>query len=324
MKRSIKKGFTIVELLTVMTVIALLIGLLVPSLDQVRRIAKDTKQKAQFHSINVAMDMFKGDWDEYPDSDCIDDEGYLYVGAQILAEAMVGRDLLGMHRNTLWRADGEDNNNEPFYPSEDPAVTFDPETDLKDKQNLQSRREPYLKLENVGANKLSDLYREPPNKITALQKAGTKTVGSAANLQDTFVLCDVYDKVKHPTKGKVGMPILYFKAHTEFFKQECATDSVEDTGSTKWDDDIYNCEDNYDLIDYGIPNRDEPHDVMIDPNSGNVSIDAYAANFDRLIRNEEASTPDVPRPFNASSYILWSAGYDGRYGTADDIFNFSN
>ena len=54
-KHSEKQGFTIVELLTVMSVIAILIGLLVPALNLVRKMAKDTKQKAQFHSINVAV-----------------------------------------------------------------------------------------------------------------------------------------------------------------------------------------------------------------------------------------------------------------------------
>ena len=29
-----------------------------------------------------------------------------------------------------------------------------------------------------------------------------------------------------------------------------------------------------------------------------------------------------PRPYKASSYILISAGYDGEYGTADDVYNF--
>ena len=40
-------GFTIVELLTVMSVIVILIGLLVPSLNKVKRFARDVKQKAQ-------------------------------------------------------------------------------------------------------------------------------------------------------------------------------------------------------------------------------------------------------------------------------------
>jgi hypothetical protein len=38
------------------------------------------------------------------------------------------------------------------------------------------------------------------------------------------------------------------------------------------------------------------------------------------IRNEKVST--ISRPYRADSYILISAGWDGEYGTADDICNF--
>jgi len=48
-----KKGFTIVELLTVMAVIAVLIGLLIPALALVNKKAKTVQQRAQFHAIDV-------------------------------------------------------------------------------------------------------------------------------------------------------------------------------------------------------------------------------------------------------------------------------
>ena len=42
-----KTGFTLVELLTVLAIITMLVGLLVPSMATVRRFARETKQKAQ-------------------------------------------------------------------------------------------------------------------------------------------------------------------------------------------------------------------------------------------------------------------------------------
>ena len=58
-----KKAFTIVELLTVMSVIIILIGILVPAMNRVRRYAREVKQRAQFHSIDVAMEFFNAEWD---------------------------------------------------------------------------------------------------------------------------------------------------------------------------------------------------------------------------------------------------------------------
>jgi hypothetical protein len=38
-------------------------------------------------------------------------------------------------------------------------------------------------------------------------------------------------------------------------------------------------------------------------------------------KNEKITLTDG-RPYRADSYILLSAGFDGQYGTPDDIFNF--
>ena len=63
-----KNGFTLIELLLVLMIITLLVGLLIPSLAMVRRIAKETKQKAQLAGIDMALLAFKNDFGYYPPS----------------------------------------------------------------------------------------------------------------------------------------------------------------------------------------------------------------------------------------------------------------
>jgi len=96
-KTNKKAAFTIIELLTVMSVIVILISLLIPALNRVRRYAKLVTQKNQFHSISVAMGLFNAEEDCYPDSGKEDEDGEPYCGAMKLCEAMMGQDLLGFH-----------------------------------------------------------------------------------------------------------------------------------------------------------------------------------------------------------------------------------
>ena len=60
MPKETKKGFTIIELLTVMSIIIILMSLLVPGLNRIRKLAKDLAQKAQFYDIDKALNDYPG------------------------------------------------------------------------------------------------------------------------------------------------------------------------------------------------------------------------------------------------------------------------
>jgi len=189
-----KTGLTIIELLIVLGIIALLVGLLLPSLSAVKKMAKETKQKAQFATIGLALEAFKNDYGDYPPSDLRS----VYCGSQALAEALLGWDLLGFHPNSAWRADGLDEQRGPG--TYDPAQTRDINGDgVPD--TFDERKGPYLELANVGAFRLLDLF-------------GT----SALLVPDTYVICDVFGAKKiSMANGKIvraGAPILYYRADT--------------------------------------------------------------------------------------------------------------
>ncbi|MHC4265111.1 MAG: type II secretion system protein, partial [Planctomycetota bacterium] len=150
MRRTIEKdrrieGFTIIELLTVMSIIIILISLLVPAMNKARQFAKEVQQKNQFKAINTGLEMYRNDFEEYPDSsdpsyDTSNPGGYAYSGAMKLAEAVMGQDLLGFHPYSRFRSD--------YYDStvSNRLYDFDPGNsgDDPDDYNQELRKGPYL------------------------------------------------------------------------------------------------------------------------------------------------------------------------------------
>jgi len=66
--KSNKKGFTLVELMVVTLIIGILIGLSLVASVGVKKSARDGKRKADLEQIRSALEMYKSDLEEYPDS----------------------------------------------------------------------------------------------------------------------------------------------------------------------------------------------------------------------------------------------------------------
>ena len=274
-----KAAFTIIELLTVMSIIVILIGLLVPSLNMARRFAKKLTQKNQLRTIGISIEFFNSEFDGYPPSGALDGSGQPYCGAMKLCEAMMGRDLLGYHPDSAFRADGQD-------------IAGVKNIYLPTAENLNARIGPFLQLDNANAYRVVDIYgagQTPPF------------------LESSFVLCDVYTRQMR-TGIKTGMPVLYYKAET--------SNNLHDpnTAPTPQDNmgNIYNYWDNHALVNLGKPWEE----------SGKSSAHSLSEPL-RFYRNtRNVKLPTMRRPYRSEEYILISAGYDGEYGTADDICNF--
>lgn len=177
-------GFTIVELMTVMSVIIILISLLVPGLNALRRYARNVTQRNQFYAIDVALETFHSEWGRYPHSSPLDALGQPYCGAMKFAEAMVGKDFLGYSPSGVYPADPCD---------------------------LSGRRL-YLPIEKADVHRLKHVYQSYLPFVD----------DDSDNNRRCVVLCGAYPNVDYlgPGGGKLlGMPILYYRANTANMRQ---------------------------------------------------------------------------------------------------------
>lgn len=249
-----KAAFTIIELLTVMSIIVVLIGVLVPALSKVRRYAKKVKQLAQFNSMQSAIELFSNENDGYPPSGALDGTNQSYCGAMKLCEAMMGLDLLGFHPDSVFRADGLDAaGTRPIY--------------LPTQNNRKARIGTLLQFENANAYRLVDIY-------------GTGNTGPFN--ENAFVLCDVYTRDMRSGK-KIGMPILYYKADTSnnLHDPNNFPPQISDSNGN-----IYNYHDNKSLVDLGKP--------WEDPIKASTHDLATSARFYRNTRNNQIITVQQP------------------------------
>ncbi|MGA2093321.1 MAG: type II secretion system protein [Sedimentisphaerales bacterium] len=324
-KQGRKAGFTIVELLTVMSIIVILISMLVPALNKVRRYAIDVKERAQLHAIGTGLEAFSAELDGYPDSGALDPCGASYCGAMKLAEAMVGQDLRGFNPDSRFTRDGfpgilgadapHDGMAYPPYGT----TAYCGGTAGCYEENLKKRKT-YLQLENANATQIRDIWS------VADITSSTYNFSPGGNFEpNAFVLCDVYSKVTNINSGKkMGMPILYYKADPTKTHHPAdnmgysafLTDTVTNPSTC-----IYDLRDNLNFVTLPLPWNTscwQPMANLMPCSSIGMSNPML---FYKEISNKKMPSSS-PWPNRADSFVLMSAGYDGEYGTGDDIFNF--
>ncbi|MFC1739045.1 type II secretion system protein [Planctomycetota bacterium] len=318
MKRN-RTGFTLIELLTVIGIIAIMISLLIPAVNMVRLKAKEAEQTAQFNSIALALDAFRDDYGDYPESDWAPPNQLPtpdYQGAQRFTEALMGWDLLGFHPDSAWNAQGLDESldlTDPVY-----RRPLDPAIDPLDKRNLNERRGPYLESETANVFRLAPQIVGGDDGLYYHLMFPGATSGAA----DTYVLCDVFGVKRIISPGQsgtvmAGTPILYYRANTSSNIM-----SLVDSRNSRYD--VY---DNslYLILPHladldKLPAQQRDHPLGQEPalfyNSGSAPYDYKYLIIDQRVQQT------ITWPHKPDSYILISAGADGLFGTVDDITNF--
>ncbi len=89
-----RKAFTLIELLVVVAIIALLVSIMVPAVQNAMNTARDGVVGTQLHNIEVGLEMFKHDrlagGGYYPESDLDPNNPGPKSGAELLCDFLMG------------------------------------------------------------------------------------------------------------------------------------------------------------------------------------------------------------------------------------------
>jgi prepilin-type N-terminal cleavage/methylation domain-containing protein len=138
MRRKNQKAFTIIEMLVVITVIAVLASILLPALSSAQKKAKITKIQSIVDSVTLALKQYRTDFGNYPSADIPGVAGessaecvYYYSAAAFVAGSSNSvsisagpymefrlKDLTVTARTT--NMDGDGDSDEPLYEVKDP------------------------------------------------------------------------------------------------------------------------------------------------------------------------------------------------------------
>jgi prepilin-type N-terminal cleavage/methylation domain-containing protein len=315
------KAFTLIELLVVISIIAVLTAIMAIGIRAATRQARSLRQKVELKAMETGLELFSKEFDDYPESKTlpIDGAANLVCGAQHLAEALLGRDNRGIEPQTGWYPPDD----KLYKPNIDTAV-FDKLYDATSSASLQRRKGPYVELKNSGVYLISELWQS----VTAPSKIYTSS--GKVNRERSPVITDTFNTNRITLNGvtvKVGQPVLYFKADgSKQFRNALPPATVANFVPDEYSKWIYNLDDNLPVVDLPVMSDTTLMDMdFIDPANPNPAAVTAAQKAQRFYEQiTQTADPDRKyyKPFNANKFILISAGWDGIYGTKDDITNF--
>ena len=351
-----RRGFTLVELLTVIAIIALLIAILVPAIGKVRESAKETATKATIGSLGTGLETFRADQrvgGSYPPSASDERTGQFAYrvrnpykslpngptrarirmsGAGLLVWGLAGADLLG---TPGFKPFGDTNENQYRSWSADTgadvgkgkseAYGLDPDTG----KPLNVRSGPFVDLSKVRVTRWQE---------AADTKTGLGSFEIPAEAQAAQSLGERAPKRIYPTfLDAFDGPILYFRADKAGVKiadlnPGAGNAQIEDRGFYHFRDNghLLNLLDDEDGLRLSANNKMHPiygrgefnASAPVQPTELDEPGEIAAHPFAAYIRNKDVNARVVPQ--NKDSYLLISAGADGLFGTGDDIANFEH
>ena len=327
-------AFSLVEMMVVIGIIGLLLAALLPAFSAVRNQARYTQASSQFRALDTGLVSFRaeaalggalppssGDNPKPADRQKIANPqlesaaSLIRVsGAHLLVHAMVGAEGLGtpgfkdLNRNGVWWDDTHRKRDEGIYA-------------VGDDGKEQSPR-------YGGSGYVDDKMKERTQTLKDLASAGkipNRPQWSTADQDEIAIneslFLDPWDR-----------PILYYKANPVGLRMTGALNKPgifwqEDNGIiTGSKEGVVNDEG----LDFGAGKEADAYHELFSAKSPEpteriedilTQSEDYAHSFVRFIL--DPSIKARPTPVQKDSYLLISAGPDARYGTADDVTNWT-
>ncbi len=334
------RAFTLIELLTVIAIIGLLIGILLPSLQAARVQAKNVRTRGQLKAIGDALEMFRNENEGerelvktggYPPSQEADDpteaasgeadERWLY-GAHWLVRYLMGKDLRGfVPRRYVPRALQDPDNDDT-----EQLDWYLPDADGE----LLDRVGPYLPPESRFLVRTKDLPGAPAeedappdmNQPVFVDSFGYPILYYAANAaQARRPNANMVVFNSHPDgDGHMnGMYGIYSFADNGLFTGACTAAGVCPSSYRGWD---LGAGWEHKIKNFGATDPPDPQVIETEPDTFQYYIlnkDAFRATAGQSDAELQNATVT---PYRKDTYLLITAGRDGLYGTSDDVTNF--